>query len=92
MDDDFRGTGNTTRQMQAAPQRAFFIWPSRNSISYAKELAHKIGRADLQIVTPDWFDDQKWRGLELSGIVVDHATHLSVRQHQSLERARINVR
>lgn len=92
MDDDFRGTGQTTRQMQAAPQRAIFIWPVRHSMPYAKELAHKLGRDDLQIVTPDWLQDEKWRGLELSGIVIDHATRLSIEQYHKLEWARTRIR
>ena len=85
-----RGTGRTTKQMKEAPQNAVFIWGTPGSIEYAVDLARKIGREDLQIKTPVWLKDQ-WKGLRLTGVVVDHAAPLSSEQAEGLQKARIRL-
>lgn len=67
-----RQSGRTTREMQAAPKGAVFVWVSHH-IDYPRDLAHKLGRYDLKIVGPEWLTDRRWMGLELSGIQLDHA-------------------
>jgi hypothetical protein len=92
MIDPDRGTGRTTRQMLAAPQRAIFISCNECTVSHDRHLAKKHGRPDLQIVPPRWISDQRWRGHELTGIVVDHAAKLTdhhiVELHHALTRVR----
>jgi hypothetical protein len=87
----YRGDGTTTRQMQAAPQGAIFIWCTYH-VDYPKGLAHKIGRDDLVIVSPHWLTDMRWAGRELTGIVLDHALTLERSQWDELQRAMSRVR
>ncbi len=70
-DEADRGTGRTANQMLAAPQKAVFVWVSLGSIDYARDLAHHIGRDDLEIIAPEQVG--YLRGRDLSGIVFDHA-------------------
>ena len=82
-----RGVGNTTRQMQAAPQKAVFIWLNHRT-HYPRDLAREIGRDDLEIVSPDWLSDRRWAGRELSGIILDHAAALTNEQWDLLHIVR----
>ncbi|WP_167313395.1 hypothetical protein [Ralstonia insidiosa] len=70
-----RGTGRTTAQMEKAPTAAVFIW-CNDRLDYPKRLARSIKRRDLQIVGPGWLENG-WIGRRFTGIVVDHAAHLS---------------
>jgi hypothetical protein len=87
----YRGDGTTTKQMQAAPQKAVFIWPNHWT-DYPQKLARKLGREDLVIVGPNWLTDQRWAGRDLPGIVVDHATVLERPAWDELQRALTRVR
>lgn len=80
-----RGTGRTSQQMRSAPTEAVFVWPVHRSMDYAVALARHIGRTDLQIVSPGWFEDSRWRGLQRP-VVVDHATpdHMDRSQSDAL--------
>lgn len=84
-----RGTGRTTRQMQGATHGAIFI---TKECDYAKHLAHKIGRPDLQIKPPSVMDDGWLHGRDLSGIVVDHHVQMSGYQYERLVAALHYVR
>ena len=86
-----RGTGETTRQMQAAPRNAVFIWCAGHT-GYPQMLARKIGREDLKIVTPDWLTSDKWRGLELTGLIVDHAANIRGELYPAYLEAKTRVR
>jgi hypothetical protein len=81
--DDNRGTGRTTRQMEAAPRAAVYIWVN-SRLDYPKQLARDIGRDDLIIVSPSWLDSERFRGTALSGVVLDHAALLTYRQRMIL--------
>ena len=85
-----RGEGTTTQQMEGAPKGAIFVWCNGHT-DYAVRLARKIGREDLQIKSPTWLDDG-WRGVTLTGIVVDHAARLTDRQRDLLQEALTRVR
>lgn len=74
MHDADRQTGRTTQQMKDAPYGAVFVWPVGNSISYAKDLAHKLGRGDLRIVSMSALSDCSLYGLHVPAIVLDHET------------------
>lgn len=74
-----RQSGRTTRAMQEAPKGAVYVWVHSN-LDYPKELARKLGREDLRIVSPAWLEDRVWVGSLFSGIRLDHAATLSSRQ------------
>ena len=86
-----RELGKTTQQMQSAPRHSIYIWPTRCSMGYAKHLAQSLGRDDLVLVTPEWLDSQRWRGLTLYGIVVDHAVWLTPKQRIHLDSANFRI-
>ena len=85
-----RGKGATTQQMEEAPKGAIFVW-CNGQTNYAALLARKIGRQDLQIKSPKWLEN-RWRGLELTGVVVDHAAQLTDRQWDGYQGALTRVR
>ena len=78
-----RGSGRTSRAMQAAPTRTIYIW-CNDRLDYPKQLAHHLKRDDLEIVSPGWLDSDRWRGRRLSGIVVDHAARLTDKHRELL--------
>lgn len=70
--DPLAGTGRTTRQMQNAPTRAVFIVDSHVSIPFYKRMAARLGRSDLEIVSPSWLTCRFYSGRNLTGVVLDH--------------------
>ena len=82
-----RQTGLTTQQMQDAPKRAVFVW-CNNRLEYPQALARKIGRDDLNIVSPYWLESELI-GKKFTDLVVDHAAILSVSQQNGLRYARV---
>ena len=88
--DTLRGTGRTTAQMASAPHSAVFVWVGHDTY-YPKKLASKIGREDLKIVGPDWLT-RGWVGMELTGLVIDHAVRLTPFQRDSVPYAFTRVR
>lgn len=85
-----RNTGRTSRQMQAAPHRALFVWCSE-SASYPIHLAADLGRTDLNIVTPYGLHRafQNGRGgAPWPAVVVDHAAQLTREQEETVGRIR----
>lgn len=86
-----RGTGRTTAQMKGALRGAVFVWVN-HKLSYPRDLARKIGRDDLEIVSPDWLDRLGFAGRDLTDIVVDHAAELRGRQYDLWREALTRVR
>ena len=83
-----RGTGETTRQMRKAPAGANFVWCVPRT-SYAKELAHYLGRDDLEIWP--WFgaaassrDLDQFRPMRGKPFVFDHMVDMTGRQRAEL--------
>lgn len=72
-----RGTGRSTKQMLTAPIGAVYIINSVAAKSYFVELAHHIGRIDLDIKPVSQLPFL--RGRELSAIVYDHDVDKSKR-------------
>lgn len=71
--------------MQDAPHGALFVWCNDN-LMYPRNLARSIGRTDLRIEGPSWLDSDRWRGLQFSGVVLDHAAPLTTdRQLDALD-------
>ena len=87
---DDRQTGKTTRQMENLPQLAVYVW-CNSILGYPKDLAKKIGRTDLEIVSPHWLVDQRWRGRSLTGLELDHACRLNEREYEAFESALTRV-
>jgi len=87
-----RQTGRTTSQMKSAPHNAVFVWITHD-LHYPKRLCQELGRNDLKIVGPGWLENG-WRGMELSGLVIDHAAvdHMTPHQRRSIFEARARVR
>lgn len=81
-----RGDGETTRQMMAAPAGAYFVW-CNNTLHYPKSLAVQLKRDDLKIVSPEWLDPMRVRGLRVR-VVIDHAAYLTPRQCEAVDYLR----
>lgn len=82
--------GTTTQQMLKAPQGAIYIWPSRTSIGYAKDLAMHLGRHDLKIESVGYLDtSHRFHGARGVTVVLDHAvcdlSHAAVRNLDELD-------
>lgn len=71
--DKNRGTGRTTRQMQAMPQKGIFISCNHACMYYDIQLTRKLNRTDIRVVGPDWVTGMSWQGHTYSAIVLDHA-------------------
>jgi hypothetical protein len=85
-----RGTGKTTQQMKSAPTGAVFVWCNAH-LYYPRMLAKRIGRDDLQIQAPSWLED-RWRGMKMTGLVLDHAAELTDRQWEGYQCALAQIR
>jgi hypothetical protein len=85
-----RGDGATTRQMESAPKGSIFVWCNGHT-DYPRKLAKKINRDDLVVESPTWLEE-RWRGLELTGVVVDHSARLTDRQWDGYKSALTRVR
>lgn len=72
-DSSQRQEGRTTNQMLKAPIGAVYVW-CNGDLYYPKQLARRLGREDLKVVPPSWFDPINVLKQRLTGLVVDHAT------------------
>jgi hypothetical protein len=87
-----RGTGRTKAQMLDAPHKAIFVW-CNGQLHYPRVLARHLGRTDLEIVSPEQIEHwQNFMGRELTGVVVDHATHFHGRQFEGIQHILDRVR
>jgi hypothetical protein len=70
-----RGTGRTTRQIQALPDGwCLFIVPTERQTVYTRALAEHLGRPALDVRTIRWLEAGGWQGLRPQGVAVDHYT------------------
>lgn len=67
-----RQSGRTLQQMEQAPQNAIFIWPN-SRLDYPRNLAKRIGRADLVIISREQISQQYFRGRRVTGVILGHA-------------------
>lgn len=77
-------SGITTQQMRNAPIGSLYIW-CNGILDYPRKLAEEIGRGDLDFRSPGWMSRGAWYGREYSGVVLDHAAHLTQEQMQMFE-------
>jgi hypothetical protein len=76
--------GITTSQMRRAPRGAIYVWLN-SSMSYPRKLAKDLGRDDLRIVPPAFFDSRSHIWDSTRAVVLDHATVLNSEQLRSYE-------
>jgi hypothetical protein len=69
---NLRGTGRTTKQMEALPKGSIFISCCHQAVYYDKQLTRKLERPDIVVVPPSWVTSMKWRGQSYPGIALDH--------------------
>jgi hypothetical protein len=72
-----RGTGQTTAQMQRAPQGCVFVCVHDSALGYTEDLAGHLGRTDLVIKPLSWARGEGYRGLN-KPIMFDHAVEVGV--------------
>jgi hypothetical protein len=85
-----RQSGRTTDQILNAPHGALFVW-CNSTRAYPRDLARTLGRTDLSIVGPQWLNSDQWQGCRFSGIVVDHAAHLTSLQSATVNRIKQRI-
>lgn len=87
-----RSIGRTTKQMQEAARGAMFVWVN-DFLHYPKRLALLLGRTDLEIVSPGFFDTEgRVLGREFMEVVIDHAARLTTTQWHNVELARTRIK
>lgn len=84
MKDEKRQTGRTTDQIANAPHGAIYVWPVATTIQYPRRIAREIGRDDLEIIPESLFRVSRIMGRKLTGVVIDHATKLSIDGYNAL--------
>lgn len=71
MDASNRQTGRTSKQIEAAPQGAVFVWVT-GDLGYPRRLAEQLGRDDLQFVAPLFLERGEFGGRD-TVVCIDHA-------------------
>lgn len=78
-------SGETTRQMLAAPSGSLYIWPLARSLSYARRLADHLGKDFVfgtvhGVLEPDVL--KKYTSQEFPAVVLDHScSYLMLGKH-----------
>lgn len=74
--DKYRGTGRTTRQIQALPVGGSFIWCTTD-VKTCKLIAERAGRPDVEILPFSVLQrgGEKLKGRNFAGIDVDHEAY-----------------
>ena len=84
--DDNRQTGRTTIQILEAPKGAYYVSADFSSLNYNAALAEQYGRDDLVMITLEHMRSGYLRGVNASGIVLDHhALHVMENSQYSNE-------
>lgn len=80
---EVRMTGRSTQQMLKAPHGSFYL-VNHEQKSYARNLAHKHHRDDLQIMDVEsFFNCHRYMG-RTEPIIVDHCLQLNERETETL--------
>lgn len=67
-----RGTGRTTKQMEALPIGSIFISCCEQAVYYDTQLTRKLNRRDIRVVPPSWVTRMHWQGMRYPGLALDH--------------------
>lgn len=86
-----RGIGHTTKQIEEAPIGSIFVWLN-GDFSYPTELARKLGRNDLKIVSPLWLENGSYRGITYPDVIVDHSVNLTRSRKYALQDAKLRMK
>lgn len=81
-----RGSGVTKSQLESLPLHGVFVW-CNDRLEYPRALAQSIGRLDIHIVSPGWLEDDRWRGMKMTGLHIDHAANLTDNQWEGYGQA-----
>lgn len=76
--------------MANAPIGAVFVWVNAD-FARPLALAKKLGRVDLDIISPTRAGNGYLRGRLIPAVVVDHAARLSPRQFREITAARVGI-
>lgn len=87
--DPWRGTGRTTRQIQALPPRSLFVTAGSidHTVALVRSLGRHVGPEDITL-TAHWdFHNYAWKNLgrEWSAIELDHAVFDVASKRQARE-------
>ena len=66
-----RGTGQTTKQIEALPKGSLLVW-CIDRLHYPRYLCETIGREDIKLVGPSWIINGYWRGSLFPAAAYDH--------------------
>lgn len=88
--DENRGTGRTLKQMLAAPQGALFVW-CNSHLEYPRNLARDNGREDLKIISIERLRNDSLLGIELRGLVIDHACKIDTETRMHIQHLQLRV-
>lgn len=91
LNDEYRGTGRTTEAMRSAPRGSIYVWLHGNT-KYPRDIADSLDRNDLIIVGIDWLDQRRYQGMELRGLIVDHAVDITPERYEKICDARAFLR
>lgn len=71
--------------MQEASSGSYYVCPKNKVLHYMKSLAHFLGRDDLIIVGPSWFENSyNMRGL-IHDVILDHG--LDVKRNRNIRES-----
>ncbi len=90
--DQVRGTGRTTKMIEALRTHSCYIVTHQNEVDHIKRvLLPKItisDRGTIDFFTLDWLMREAWHGRRYEAIVIDHAVQLTMREWDLLRLAR----
>ncbi|MCA9496715.1 MAG: hypothetical protein KC589_07235, partial [Nanoarchaeota archaeon] len=72
-----RQTGRTTNQLKNCVKDSYFIVQNTNMIPYIKKILKEIDRKDINVESLYFINNQQYRGLKMSGLVLDHSISLN---------------
>jgi hypothetical protein len=81
--DVMRGSGRTTRQMNEAPENAWYVIRDMRMFTYVRQLMKTLERQDLQVQTPEQIRPDKLMGFE-GEIIIDHAAYINGEQFHAI--------
>jgi hypothetical protein len=88
----YRGTGRTFKLVQGCPQSAVFVVQHHAMIGYTRMLCWHLKREDITVVTKNWLTENKWQGVPLTGIILDHDVQLTEQIVRALQLAKVWIK
>lgn len=79
MNDPRRGTGRTTRLLQAVPTGGAFVCRCHTAIEGVVDMCNRIGRSDIRVLSPSYYD-YRCIGDPITHATLDHDIVMTDRQ------------